>query len=141
MEKWILWSVALYFAGYFLLKGLSNFFGKYYHNKAVHLVMITCNSQHTIEWMIWSYHFWNGNKGKKGHITCLDAGSTDDTLSIVQRLQFRYPRLQVVAIEQSEQMEQEIQQWLQLQKPNKEKFLVLDLREPEAEKAFERLMA
>ena len=141
MEMWILWSVLLYIAMILILKALSNFFGVYYHNKAYHLVMITQNSQHQIEWMIWSYHMSNESKRKKGTITCIDMGSTDDTLQILKRLQVRYPRLQVVNIDPQETTGDPIQQWLISQEGNKEKLLVLDLREPDAEKQFEKLMA
>lgn len=141
MEMWVLWSVALYVAMVLILKALSNFFGVYYHNKAYHLVMITLNSQHQIEWMIWSYYMSNENKGKKGTITCIDMGSNDDTLQILHRLQVRYPRLQVVKLSPAEGTGDPLQQWLTSQEGNKEKLLVLDLREPDAEKQFEKLMA
>jgi hypothetical protein len=141
VELWILWSIALYFAMVLTLKGLSKIFGKYYYNKAYHLVMITLNNQHRIEWMIWSYHMSNEQKRKKGTITCIDVGSVDDTLSILQRLQLKYPRLQVVELSREGSTEQAIQEWLASQTENKEKLLVLDLREPDAEKQFEKLMA
>ncbi|MBA4495369.1 hypothetical protein ACFO25_01145 [Paenactinomyces guangxiensis] len=141
MEQWILWSAALYVVMFFLLKGLSAYFGKYYHNKAYHLVMITCNSQHSIEWMIWSYHFWNETKGNKGNITCIDTGSTDDTLAILHRLWHRYPRLQIVRLAPYVNTEEAIHEWLKSQKQNKEKLIVLDLREPEKAQDSERHLA
>lgn len=139
--EWVLWSAVLYVAMYFLLKRLSIYFGNYYHNKAYHLVMITCNSQHSIEWMIWSYHFWNETKGKKGTITCIDTGSTDDTLSILQRLQQRYPHLQVVKLNPNTNTEEQIQEWLKSHKHNNEKLIVLDLREVDTVSETKRFLA
>jgi hypothetical protein len=142
MEQWVLWSVALYIGLFFLIKKLSRWVGNYYHNKAVHLVILTHNSQHSIEWMIWSYHFWNGTKGKRGNMTCIDTGSTDDTLLILDRLKQRYPQLQIIRLSPQVNSDDAIQQWLEAHnKDHREKLIVLDLRESEADKETERHLA
>lgn len=129
MGLWILWGVILYIGLYLLIKQISKFYGDVYHNKAVHLIILTYNSEYVIEYMIWSYHFWN--KGKKGRITCLDTGSTDDTLAILERLKLRYPSLEVVHLHPMVDAEEAVQEWLERQGENKEECLVLDLRESE----------
>jgi hypothetical protein len=139
--EWILWSAALYVVMFFLIKHLSVYFGKYYHNKAYHLVIITRNSQRSIEWMIWSYHFWNGTKGKKGKITCIDTGSTDDTLAIMERLTHRYPQLEIAKIPPNVNAEEAIQEWLESHKQIKGKLIVLDMREPDQGRESERHLA
>jgi hypothetical protein len=146
MEQWVsLGSAALYVAMFFLvfylIRWLYQYFGNYYQNKAYHLVMITCNSQHSVEWLIWSYHFWKGKKGKKGLITCIDTGSIDDTLAILQRLQTRYEQLQIISLSPNSDTEAAIQEWLQSQKQNKEKLVVMDLREVDASNESERFLA
>jgi hypothetical protein len=143
MELWVLWSVALYLVMFFLIKKLSYYFGNYYHNKAVHLVIITHNSQHSVEWMIRSYRVWNGSKGKrmKGKITCIDTGSTDDTLFILERLKQRYPYLEIIRLEPFANAEDTIQAWIQEQKKEGGKFIVLDLRESDSSEDSERNLA
>ncbi|WP_124728445.1 hypothetical protein [Staphylospora marina] len=137
MEMWIVWSALLCIGLFWLIKKLSVWIGESYHNKAVHLVILTRNSQHSIEWMIRSYHFWNGAKGKKGAMTCIDTGSTDDTLLILERLKQRYPELEVIRFGPVDG-EDAIHEWLQNQDQNREKLIVLDLREPEADRENER---
>ncbi|MGA8942245.1 MAG: hypothetical protein WB502_05940 [Thermoactinomyces sp.] len=132
MEQWVLWSVALYIALFLIIKSLSRYFGHYYHNKAVHLVIITQNSQHALEWMIRSYYVWNGTQGKPGQITCLDAGSNDDTLFILKRLEQRYPHLHVIRFGEESDVDEAIYRWLQSQQKNNENLIVMDLREPDS---------
>jgi len=120
----------------FSSKVLANIFGKYYYNKAYNLVIITHNNQRSIEGIIWSYHFWNGSKGREGIITCLDTGSSDDTLLILKRLANKYSSLNIVALGTEENKEKAIQEWLLTQKQNKEKLLVLDLRESNEERDY-----
>jgi hypothetical protein len=148
MEQWVLWLMAipafvvLYYVMVFLLKRLSLFFGNYYHNKAVHLVILTYNSQRHVEWTVWSYQFWNGTKGRKGYITCIDTGSIDDTLAILQRLQQRYPHLKVKQVSSNiPQSEEAIKTWLESQNQHKEKLVVLDLREWSPAKEPEKHLA
>ncbi|MBA4603481.1 hypothetical protein [Thermoactinomyces mirandus] len=132
MEQWVLWSVALYIALFFIIKWVSRYLGDYYHNKAVHLVIITKNSQHALEWMIRSYYVWNGTQGKPGQITCIDAGSNDDTLFILKRLKQRYPRLDVICFSEEPDVDEAIYRWLQTRQKNNDKLIVMDLREPDS---------
>jgi hypothetical protein len=132
MEHWVLWSAALCFAVIFLVKTIPNFYGNTYHNKAVHLVLITENSQQAVEWMIRSYHGWKDAKGTPGKITCIDTGSTDDTKAILERLIHRFPHLEVLHIDEEHQTDEAISKWLQAQEQGKEKLVVLDLRKMEA---------
>ena len=138
MGEWILWSVFLYIALYFLVKGLSRYLGNYYHNKAVHLVIITKNSQHEVEWMIRSYYAWNGSQGKPGQITCLDAGSKDDTLFILNRLKQRYPTLEVIRLHSGFDEDEAVYRWLQSQEKNRGKLIVMDLREVDSSDKSEK---
>lgn len=137
MEQWVLWSVALYIALFLIIKSFLRYFGHYYHNKAVHLVIITQNSQHALEWMIRSYYVWNGSQGKPGQITCIDAGSNDDTLFILKRLKQRYPHLDVIRFSKESDVDEAIYSWLQTQQKNNEKLIVMDLREPDSSKVGE----
>ncbi|MFC7440014.1 hypothetical protein [Laceyella putida] len=131
MEQWVLWSAALCFAVVFLVKTIPHFYGNAYHNKAVHLVIITENSQQAVEWMIRSYHGWKGAKGKPGKVTCIDTGSTDDTKAILERLKHRFPHLEVLHIDTEQHTDDAIANWLKGQEQGKEKLVVLDLREME----------
>lgn len=137
MEQWVLWSVVLYIALFLIIKSLLRYFGHYYHNKAVHLVIITKNSQHALEWMIRSYYVWNGSQGKPGQITCIDAGSNDDTLFILKRLKQRYPHLDVIRFSEESDVDEAIYRWLQSQQKNNEKLIVMDLREPDSSEVGE----
>ncbi|MBD1372189.1 hypothetical protein IC620_07410 [Hazenella sp. IB182357] len=137
MEYWVLWGIALYLVMFFLFKTLSRYFGKYYHNKAVHLVVLVENSGHAIEWTIRSYHFWNHARGRKGTITCIDTGSVDDTLDILKRLQQRYDNLEIIQFHNHVNADDAIQGWLTAQEL-KEKWIVLDLRKGESKKRKEK---
>lgn len=143
MEQWVLWSAALCFAVILLVRKIPSFYGNAYHHKAVHLVIITKNSQQAVEWMIRSYHGWKGAKGKPGKITCIDTGSTDDTKAILDRLEQRFPQLEVVHIDTDQHTDEAIANWLRGQEQGKEKLVVLDLRDSEKadEEESERYLA
>ena len=141
MEGWIMWSVFLYITLFFLVKGLSRYFGNYYHNKAVHLVIITKNSQHEVEWMIRSYYVWNGPQGRPGQITCLDVGSKDDTLFILNRLKQRYSSLDVIRLSSVPDEDEAVYRWLQSQEKNSGKLIVMDLRESDSSDKSEKGLA
>ncbi len=118
----------------FLYKRLISFGKGLYHHKATHLVIISANSQQSIEWLIRSYHlahYFRGSKVKKGKITCLDMGSADDTLLILQKLRQKYDLLDVFSYKLSS--EEELTEWLKVEQ-QKEKVVVLDLREADDEK-------
>lgn len=134
---WSLWDIALYvgilLALYLLWRSLSTYSSYAYYNKAYHLVILTYNSQQHIEWTVISYRAWNEGKekkGAKGHITCIDTGSTDDTLAILERLQQRTSHLQIIRIS-ALHADEAIKEWLESQKQNKEKLIVLDMRNPD----------
>jgi hypothetical protein len=113
----------------FLYRRLVTFGKGLYHHKASHLVIITNNSQQSIEWLIRSYHLANFLRAgglKKGRITCLDMGSSDDTLLILQRLKQKYDQLDVFSHKLSS--EEELTEWLRAEQ-KKEKVVVLDLRD------------
>ncbi|SFI65066.1 hypothetical protein [Thermoflavimicrobium dichotomicum] len=122
---------------HFILKFFGKRFGRAYRNKADHLVIITGNNQQSIERVVWSYYFWNRFRGNPGRITCLDMGSLDDTLIILQKLKQKYPGLRIVKIDAT--AEDAISEWIQSQEQGKEKILVIDLREIDASK--ERYLA
>lgn len=52
----------------------------------VHYVLITCNHQNQIEWVIRSLLFFSQFKGRPIFISVIDEGSSDDTLAIIARL-------------------------------------------------------
>jgi primosomal protein N' len=68
---------------------------------------------------------------KKGRITCLDMGSSDDTISIIERLKQKYDHLDVFSHKLSS--EEELTQWLKAEQ-QKEKVVVLDLRDIDEDK-------
>lgn len=116
----------------FLYKRIAVVFAGFYHNKAAHLVVVTQNSQHEIEWRIWSYFLWNRIIGNKGVVTCIDTGSTDDTLKILRRLKTRYTRMDVVKLHPTITLEEAMQKALEKHSHTKEKMIVLDLQESES---------
>jgi hypothetical protein len=143
MEQWVLFlgfvigGILLLYIVHLLLKYLGKRFGKAYRNKADHLVIITGNNQQSIERVIWSYYFWNRFRGKPGQITCLDMGSLDDTLVILQKLKRKYLGLRIVKIDAT--AEDAISDWIQSQQKGKGKILVIDLRD--MDKSEERYLA
>lgn len=60
-----------------------------------HLIVISANSQATIEWWVRSYVFWNWIHGTPCRCTCIDLGSSDDTVTILERLQRRFDWIEV----------------------------------------------
>lgn len=135
MGYWYLLIVAVLVVAFvFLYRRLLTFGKGLYHHKASHLVIITNNSQQSIEWLIRSYHMANHLRAdglKKGRITCLDMGSSDDTISIIERLKQKYDHLDVFSHKLSS--EEELTQWLRAEQ-QKEKVVVLDLRDLDEDK-------
>lgn len=133
-EMWIgiiIFVIVVVGVFFLLYKRIGAIFAGFYHNKASHLIILTQNSQHAIEWRIWSYFFWNRMIGKKkGVLTCIDTGSTDDTLKILRRLSTRYDRLNIVKLHPTITLDEAIQQAL-AEHGQSEKMIVLDLQEPE----------
>ncbi|WP_149453025.1 hypothetical protein [Pasteuria penetrans] len=153
MKMWILLSlvpvigVVCYFVLRYLMRKVIASLGKYYPSRTAHLVLLTCNSQRRVEWTVWSYHLWNSLRCRKSRITCIDVGSTDDTLAILVRLRGRYREMEVIRMMSDEDsVDDSIRTWLQIQKPRpNEKRVVLDLREcdpqPEGTKNHGRNLA
>ena len=56
-----------------------------------HLVLVTHNQQHRVEWVLRSFMLLSWLKGKAVRLTVFDCGSTDDTAAIVRRLAVRLP--------------------------------------------------
>ena len=72
-----------------------------------HLVLITHNQQHRVEWVLRSLILLCWLKGKAIRLTVFDCGSTDDTAAIVRRLAVRLPfSFHIV------RSEKEIEPWL-----------------------------
>lgn len=97
------------------------------YRRASHLVVITADSQATIEWWVRSFMFWNWIRGKVCHCTCIDLGSTDDTLPILHRLQRRFCRVEIKRYhleDRTKELEQLIPERLVQEGP-----VVLDLRQ------------
>jgi hypothetical protein len=95
MEQWLLipWGVALFVGILFLLR-LLGYTGLFlFQKEGETLVVLTQNSQGSVEWVVRSFFFWNWLRGKRSRIICVDAGSSDDTCKILGRLQVKYPFL------------------------------------------------
>lgn len=98
-----------------------------------YLVIITADSQATIEWWIRSFAFWNWIHGKTCHCVCTDLGSTDDTVAILERLQRRYRWIDVICLQddcRGRQFDELIPERLLSHEP-----LILDLRQPDNRRA------
>jgi len=52
----------------------------------IHVVLLTENNQHHIEWYLRYLHFVSWRKGRPVQVTIVDSGSTDETLAIVRRM-------------------------------------------------------
>ncbi|SHE96107.1 hypothetical protein SAMN05444392_105139 [Seinonella peptonophila] len=137
MEHWLLLTLAVLVGVaipfVFPYRMIAALFGGFYHNKAKHLILLTRNSQRAVEWRIWSYFFWNRLMGKKGHVTSIDTGSTDDTLKILYRLKKRYDRLEVIKLHPTITVEEAIESCVGKHQGDKEKMVVLDLQEVDQE--------
>lgn len=94
-----------------------------------YLVVLTANSQATIEWWIRSFAFWNWIHGKPCHCVCIDLGSSDDTLAILERLERRYRWIVVTPMAESAR-ERPFNELISERLLNHDP-LVLDLRQPE----------
>ncbi|PTX62565.1 hypothetical protein C8P63_105161 [Melghirimyces profundicolus] len=95
MGEWLLAGVAL-FAVIGLMAGLfSRIFSQppKKGGKASRLILLTRNSQGCVEGVVRSYSFRRRVRGEPLEIICFDEGSSDDTGPILQRLQKRYPSL------------------------------------------------
>ena len=96
--EWVLWSLALYGFLWFLFAGFARFMLLRFEPTGTHLVVVTRNSQRTVEWVVRSYFYWSWLRGRACQISCLDTGSSDDTLMILRRLKYRYPWISIRSV-------------------------------------------
>lgn len=108
MVQSIVWGIVLYGVMWFLLHRIAKACWHPDRAERVHLILLTENSQGSIEWVIRSYVFWHWFQGKPGRITCLDRSSVDDTLSILSRMQAQLPELEVVSVRDEDEMWREV---------------------------------
>lgn len=100
-----------------------------------HLVVISADSQATIEWWVRSYMFWNWIHGTPCRCTCIDLGSRDDTVTILERLQRRFEWIEVKRWESMDR-ERPIEQLITHLPPDVQVCAhVLDLRQPHNRRA------
>ena len=85
--EWVLWGLVLYGSLWFLLKGYRCSMLLRYEPAASHLVVVTRNNQSSIEWVIRSFFFWSWLSGRTCQVSCLDTGSSDDTLVILEAIE------------------------------------------------------
>ncbi|MCS1352238.1 hypothetical protein [Mechercharimyces sp. CAU 1602] len=126
MEQWVLSLLAMY--GLFeLLLTLSRLcWFQVEQPEADHLVLITENSQHSVEWMIRSFYTMNRLQGRSCGVTCVHYPSTDDTLDIIRRLDLKHSSLTYKLVEKS--LIKEIEEECQRVWKEEKRTLVLDLR-------------
>lgn len=98
MEQWFLFGIALFA----VIRITVDLFTRIFsfpidlRGNIPKLILLTRNSQGNIEWVVRSYCHQRRLEGKSSEILCFDTGSTDDTHLILQRLQRRYPSLEVL---------------------------------------------
>jgi len=127
MVQSIVWGIVLYGVMWFLLHCIGKACWRPARVDPVHLILLTGNSQGTIEWVIRSYVFWHWIQGKSGRITCVDRFSVDDTLSILTRLQGQLPGLEVVTVRDENEMWNEV---ASRSHSDVRRVWVMDLRSP-----------
>lgn len=99
-----------------------------------HLIVISMNSQATIEWWIRSFVYWNWIRGRTCRCTCIDLGSTDDTYAILRRLQRRFEWMDIERWEASER-EQPAARFIP-KRLMQAGAVVVDLRQPEHDRTI-----
>jgi hypothetical protein len=120
---WVLWGLVLYGSLWFLLKGYARSMLLRYEPAASHLVVVTRNNQSSIEWVIRSFFFWSWLSGRTCQVSCLDTGSSDDTLVILRRLKHRYPWIRIRSVPEHQLAEPTTIEEVEL-----EQAIVMDLR-------------
>ncbi|SDW43570.1 hypothetical protein SAMN05444487_103144 [Marininema mesophilum] len=91
----ILWTVVVYGVLRYLSVLFSGIFSYSSHSDTKRLVLMTENSQGSIEGVIRSYFLRQQLLGCKAEVVCVDTGSSDDTQSILTKLQQRYPSMEI----------------------------------------------
>lgn len=127
MAPWVfVLGVAIYVLCWFLLKRSVFIFGNSYYNKATHLIVITDGSSNQLEWLIRSYYSTNRIRGKVGRISCLLTSTKPETDKLLEKMTRRYNELTIVRILDQED---EIEHWIGINRKDKERLVVMDLRE------------
>ncbi|SFS33557.1 hypothetical protein [Marininema halotolerans] len=91
----ILWTVVVYGVLRCLLVLFSGIFSYKLCPGTHRLVLMTENSQGAIEGVIRAYFLRQQALGCRAEVVCVDTGSSDDTQSILMRLQHYYPSLEI----------------------------------------------
>ncbi|QKG85672.1 hypothetical protein GXN76_15260 [Kroppenstedtia pulmonis] len=129
MELWLLWGIGVYVTFRVVAFLVDAIFRYPSRNDADLLILLTENSQGSIEWIVRSFFFWKWLKGKPCRIICLDTGSSDDTPRILKRLEQRYPGLTTRCWEHRGNLSvKEVEGRFSSQ--SEEKKMILDLRHP-----------
>jgi glycosyltransferase involved in cell wall biosynthesis len=88
----LLWIVGIYGFCTALIHGMYELQRK---TKTIHVVLITLNNQTQIEWYLRSFIWVSWLRGRSILVTVFDAGSTDETAAIVQKLAAQRDNLKV----------------------------------------------
>lgn len=121
--KWVLWGLALYGSLWLLVTGFARSMLLRFEPSGTHLVLVTRNSQGSIEWVVRSFFFWNWLSGRMCQVSCLDTGSSDDTLIILKRLKQRYPWIRIRSVSEHQLADQMAEEGADM-----ERAIVMDLR-------------
>jgi hypothetical protein len=128
MVQSIVWGIVLYGVMWFLMYCIAKACWRPVRVDRGHLILLTKNSEGSIEWVIRSYVFWHWIQGKSSRITCVDRFSDDDTLSILTRLQAQLPGLEVVTVRDENEMWNEV---MTRGGSDVRRVWVMDLRSPD----------
>ena len=121
--EWVLWGLALYGSLWLLLAAIARSMLLRFESAGTHLILVTRNSQGCVEWVIRSFFFWSWLSGRSCQIICLDTGSSDDTLAILQRLKHRYPWIRIRSV-----MEHQLADRMAEEGADGDRVVVMDLR-------------
>lgn len=77
---------------------------------SAHILLMTCNNEQNIEWVLRSLFIKSQLHGKSIRTTIVDKHSTDDTLRIIERLSQRHP-LEIHRFSSNTPLEEVIQQY------------------------------
>jgi hypothetical protein len=79
----LLWIVGIYGFCTMLVHGIYVLQRK---TKTIHVALVTLNNQTQIEWYLRSFLWVSRLRGQSIYVTVFDAGSTDETVAIVEKL-------------------------------------------------------
>jgi hypothetical protein len=86
----LLWIFAGYLISIIVIHGCHKHHKRKAQKKMTNVILITYNSQMQVEWFLRSLLFFSRIKGREIHITVVDEGSVDETLAIIDRLQWEF---------------------------------------------------